>query len=52
MQKAAWLLFLACGIIYTTAAIRDRDILLIAGSIFFVAAVILFLIPERKAKGD
>ncbi len=45
MQTAAWLLFLACGIIYLIASIRDRDLLMIAGSACFIVAVIIFLLP-------
>ncbi len=47
LQTLAWLLFLACGVIYIAASIRDRDPLMIVGSAFFVIAVLLFLIPER-----
>ncbi|MFO8192148.1 MAG: hypothetical protein R6U08_05185 [Bacillota bacterium] len=48
LHLLAWLFFLICGIIYIAASIRDRDPLMIAGSICFIVAVILFLIPERK----
>jgi predicted membrane channel-forming protein YqfA (hemolysin III family) len=43
----AWLLFLICGIIYLAASVRDGDILMIAGSVCFLVAVILFLLPEK-----
>ena len=45
LHTAAWILFLVCGLFYLAAAIRDRDLLLIAGSVCFVVAVILFLVP-------
>jgi uncharacterized membrane protein YhhN len=44
----AWLLFLVCGIIYIAAAIRDRDLLMIAGSACFIVAVMIFLLPDKK----
>jgi hypothetical protein len=45
----AWLLFLICGIFYLIAAIRDRDSLLIAGSLCFVVAVVIFLLPVKSS---
>jgi len=47
LHLIAWLLFLICGIFYLIAAIRDRDLLLIAGSVCFVVAVALFLCPDK-----
>jgi hypothetical protein len=47
LHTLAWLLFLVCCVIYVAASIRDRDPLMIAGSAFFVIAVIMFLIPEQ-----
>ncbi len=48
LNVLAWVLFLICGIIYTVAAIRDKDPLMIAGSVCFVVAVIIFLLPDKK----
>lgn len=45
LHLIAWLLFLACGIFYLIAAILDGDPLVIAGTICFVVAVIIFLVP-------
>jgi len=47
MHLIAWLLFLICGIIYLAASVRDGDILMVAGSVCFLVAVILFLLPEK-----
>lgn len=47
MHQVAWLLFLVCGIIYLAASVRDGDILMIAGSVCFLVAVILFLLPDK-----
>ena len=44
----AWFLFLICGIFYLIAALRDRDPLLVAGSICFVVAVAIFLLPATQ----
>lgn len=45
LYTAAWLLFLVCGIIYLAAGIRDGDPLMIAGSLCFLVAVVIFLLP-------
>lgn len=47
LHKVAWVLFLVCGLIYLLAGIRDGDILMVAGSVCFAVAVVLFLFPER-----
>lgn len=47
LHQIAWLLFLVCGIIYLAASLRDGDILMIAGSVCFLVAVIIFLLPEK-----
>jgi hypothetical protein len=55
LHQIAWLLFLVCGIIYLAASVRDGDILMAAGSVCFIVAVILFLLPENnpdETKGD
>ena len=48
MHLIAWLLFLVCGIIYLIASIRDRDPLMISGTICFIVAVVTFLLPIKK----
>ena len=48
MNTLAWILFLVCGVIYTAAAIRDGDPLMAVGSICFVVAVVIFLLPDKK----
>ena len=43
-----WLLFLLCSFFYLGAGIRDRDKLIIVGSLLFLAAVVIFLVfPEK-----
>jgi lipid-A-disaccharide synthase-like uncharacterized protein len=48
LHLLAWILFLICGVFYLIAAIRDRDPLLIAGSVCFVVAVAIFLLPASQ----
>jgi lipid-A-disaccharide synthase-like uncharacterized protein len=48
LHTIAWLLFLVCGVIYLAASVRDRDPLMIAGSVCFLLAVIIFLFPSNK----
>lgn len=49
LHLLAWILFLICGIFYLIAAIRDRDSLLISGSVCFVVAVAIFLMPASQS---
>ncbi len=47
LHVIAWLFFLACGVIYLIASIRDNDPLMFAGSACFVIGVVLFLYPVK-----
>lgn len=40
-----WVLFLLCAVAFTAAGLRDGDVLLTAGSLLFLIACVLFLIP-------
>lgn len=40
-----WVLFLLCAVAYTAAGIRDGDLLATAGSVLFLVACGLFLLP-------
>lgn len=44
-QLAGWILFIASACFYMAAGIRSRDMLSIMGSLFFLVACIVFLIP-------
>jgi hypothetical protein len=44
-QLWGWVLFIASAISYLAASIRTGDLLAILGSIFFLVACIVFLIP-------
>jgi len=48
LHLTGWLLFLLCGIIYLIASIRDGDLLMIAGTLCFIMAVAIFLLPVIK----
>jgi len=48
IQLIAWLLFLLCGIIYLAAAIRDRDPLMITGTLCFTLGVVVFLYSGKR----
>jgi len=48
LQLTGWVLFLLCGIIYLAASIRDRDLLMIAGTVCFILAVLIFLFPGKQ----
>jgi hypothetical protein len=40
-----WTLFLLCAVAFTIAGLRDGDLLITAGSILFLVACVLFLLP-------
>lgn len=40
-----WLLFLACAAVFVGVGVRDGDLAMTAGSVLFLAACVLFLIP-------
>lgn len=48
-QLWGWALFILCAILFTLSGIRAGDILTIAGSIVFLVACVVFLIPVVKA---
>ncbi|CAN5913325.1 hypothetical protein BH23ACT10_BH23ACT10_09630 [soil metagenome] len=42
-ELTGWLLFLLCAGIFVAAGVRDRDLLMTAGSMAFLGACVLFL---------
>jgi hypothetical protein len=44
-QIWGWILFIVCAIIFIASSIRMGDGLMLAGSLFFLVACFLFLIP-------
>ena len=44
-QLWGWILFIVCAFIFIASSIRMGDGLMLAGSLFFLVACFLFLIP-------
>ena len=47
-QLWGWILFIVCAFIFIASSIRMGDVLMLIGSLFFLAACFLFLIPLLK----
>jgi predicted membrane channel-forming protein YqfA (hemolysin III family) len=45
---AGWILFILCAVLYTIAAVRSGDVFSIAGSLVFLIACFVFLVPLLK----
>jgi hypothetical protein len=43
-----WILFLACAVLFIVSGARNRDWFTFAGSILFLVACLLFLVPLLK----
>ena len=46
---AGWWLFVVCAAFFIAASWRAGDMLALAGSVFFMAANVAFLIPHYRA---
>ena len=44
-QLWGWILFIVCAVIFIASSIRMGDPLMLVGSLFFLVACFLFLIP-------
>ena len=44
-QLWGWILFLICAVLFILSSLRNQDTLVLLGSIVFLLACILFLIP-------
>lgn len=44
-QLWGWILFILCAFIFIASSVRMGDMLMLIGSLFFLVACILFLIP-------
>ena len=49
-HRVGWGLFIICAVFFIAAAIKNKDGLTLAGSIIFLIACALFLIPLGKKK--
>jgi hypothetical protein len=47
-HRWAWLLFILSAVLFTTAGIRDGDWLVVAASVVFGAACVIFLVVEES----
>ena len=44
-QLAGWILFIICAIFFIASSLKNHDILTLIGSVIFLIACIVFLIP-------
>lgn len=55
-QIAGWILFVICAISFLASSLENRDTLAFTGSVIFLIACIVFLIPlvrtNKKAEND
>jgi len=47
---AGWVLFIVCALFFIAASIRSDDIVMCLGSVIFLVACIVFLMPLVKKK--
>ncbi|WP_419659170.1 hypothetical protein [Desulfosarcina variabilis] len=52
IQLFGWILFIICALLFMAASLKNQDVLTFAGSLIFLVACIVFLIPlvKRLAK--
>ncbi len=50
LQVAGWILFIICAVLFIAASLKNRDPLTLLGSLIFLIACILFLLPLVKSK--
>ena len=46
-ERWGWILFLVCAVIFVAIGVRDGDALMVAGSVTFLVACVLFLLAHR-----
>ena len=44
-QFWGWILFIVCALIFIASSIRMGDVLMLIGSLFFLVACFLFIVP-------
>ena len=47
---AGWILFVICAVFFIASGIKNKDTLTFAGSIVFLIACVVFLIPLLRRK--
>jgi len=50
-ELAGWILFIVSAVFFTWASWRDGDPLALAGSLFFLFACLVFLVPLHGHRG-
>lgn len=48
-QLAGWVLFILCAVLYAVSSLRNHDILSFIGSLIFLIACLVFLVPVVKS---
>jgi hypothetical protein len=48
LDRWGWVLFLICALLFIAAGLRDGDLLITVGSVLFLVACVLFLVPHRR----
>ena len=51
-EIVGWILFIICAIFFAASSLKNRDILTFIGSIIFLIACIVFLIPLIRSSDD
>ena len=55
-QMAGWALFVVCALFYLASSVKHHDLLAGIGSVLFLIACVLFLVPLigacQRASGD
>ena len=55
-QLLGWILFIICAVLFIASSLKNHDILTFMGSVIFLIACIVFLIPliksNKKAEND
>ena len=50
IQLLGWVLFILCAIFFLASGINNQDVLAVIGSIIFLIACIVFMLPLVAAK--
>ena len=50
IQLIGWLLLILCAIFFLASGIKNQDVLAIIGSVIFLIACIVFMLPLMEAK--
>ena len=51
-ELAGWILFIICASFFVASSLKNHDILTFIGSVIFLIACVVFLIPLVKSKSS